>query len=95
MSTRVAEGGLADSSASGDGEAGRGRARTWFGRVLALLVVAAIFGKILPGFVDLAEVAEILRTRVSTAELVLLSVLTALSVLASAGAADEGPPAVR
>ncbi|MEU8801079.1 lysylphosphatidylglycerol synthase domain-containing protein [Spirillospora sp. NPDC048819] len=95
MTTRVAEDGLAGSSETNGGGVGRGRARTWFGRVLALLVVAAIFGKILPGFVDLEKVAEILRTRVSAPELVLLSALTALSVLASAAGLSAALPGLR
>ncbi|TMR04234.1 phosphatase PAP2 family protein [Actinomadura soli] len=77
------------------GGTGRGRARTWSGRVLALLVVAAIFGKVLPGLVDLETVAEILRTRVSASELVLLSALTVLSVLASAAGLSAALPGLK
>ncbi|WP_067891568.1 lysylphosphatidylglycerol synthase domain-containing protein [Actinomadura chibensis] len=75
----------------GGGEA-RGRGRTWSGRVLALLIVTAIFGKVLPHLVDLERVAEILRTRVSALDLVVLSALTALSVLASAACLSAALP---
>ncbi|MEU5878686.1 phosphatase PAP2 family protein [Spirillospora sp. NPDC047279] len=74
------------SSANPEGGTRRRRrpARVWFGRVLALTIVVLIFGKALPHFVDLREVATILRGRVSPAELTLLGLLTAASVLVSA-----------
>jgi len=92
--TRTVEHDFVGSPTSGGGT-GRGRARTWSGRVLALLIVAVIFGKVLPGLVDLERVAEILRTRVSALELVLLSALTVLSVLASAAALSAALPGLK
>ena len=81
--------------AVGGRRAGRGRGRTWLGRVLALLLVAAIFGKVLPDLVDLEEVTDILRTRVSALDLIVLSAFTALSVLLSAIGLSAALPGLR
>ncbi|MFI0411746.1 lysylphosphatidylglycerol synthase domain-containing protein [Actinomadura sp. 3N508] len=93
--TRIVEQDHTGSPASEGRDPGRGRARTWFGRALALLVVAAIFGKVLPGLVDLERVTEILRTRVSALELLLLSGLTVLSVLLSAVGLSAALPGLK
>ncbi|TDC71706.1 phosphatase PAP2 family protein [Actinomadura sp. GC306] len=95
MDVQTAEGGPAETPAAEDGSGGRGRGRTWFGRVLALLIVVAIFGKVLPDLVDLEQVAGILQTRVHALDLVLLSAFTALSVLLSAIGLSAALPGLR
>lgn len=96
MRAQTAEGSVpTNATATGDGGARRGRRRAWFGRVLALLILTAIFGKVLPDLVDLEKVGDILRTRVDLEELVLLSVFTVLSVLASAVGLSAALPGLR
>ncbi|SPT51149.1 lysylphosphatidylglycerol synthase domain-containing protein [Actinomadura madurae] len=96
MRAQTAEGSVpTNATATGDGGTRRGRRRAWFGRVLALLIVTAIFGKVLPDLVDLEKVGDILRTRVDLPELVLLSVFTVLSVLASAVGLSAALPGLR
>ncbi|GAA1827728.1 phosphatase PAP2 family protein [Actinomadura chokoriensis] len=95
MGTQTAEGGPAGPPAARDRPGRRGRGRTWFGRVLGLLIVVAIFGKVLPDLVDLGKVAGILRTRVHALDLVLLSAFTALSVLLSAIGLSAALPGLR
>ncbi|MFG2087250.1 lysylphosphatidylglycerol synthase domain-containing protein [Spirillospora sp. NPDC048824] len=93
--TQIVKDGHVASPAAGDGGKGRGRLRVWLGRVIGLLIVAAIFGKVLPGLVDLERVAEILRTRVEPMELVLPAAFTVLSVLASAAGLSAALPRLR
>ncbi|MEU8344802.1 lysylphosphatidylglycerol synthase domain-containing protein [Spirillospora sp. NPDC048832] len=80
---------------AGERTARRRRGRTWLGRVLALLIVVAIFGEVLPDLVDLEKVADILRTRVSALDLMLLSAFTGLSVLLSAVGLSAALPGLR
>ncbi|WP_433229786.1 lysylphosphatidylglycerol synthase domain-containing protein [Actinomadura formosensis] len=95
MSVRTAAGDPTGPPAAREHKAGRERGHVWFGRVLGLLIVAAIFGKVLPHLVDLERVAEILRTRVRAPDLVLLSAFTALSVLLSAVGLSAALPGLR
>ncbi|MEV4671448.1 MULTISPECIES: phosphatase PAP2 family protein [Actinomadura] len=95
MSVQTSKGRPTGPPAVGGRRAGRGRGRTWLGRVLALLLVAAIFGKVLPDLVDLEEVTDILRTRVSALDLIVLSAFTALSVLLSAIGLSAALPGLR
>ncbi|WP_051712291.1 phosphatase PAP2 family protein [Spirillospora albida] len=82
-------------SAAPPARTGRSPRRVWFGRVLGLLIVAAIFGKALPELVDLERVAHILRTRVQAPELALLMAFTVLSVLLSAVGLSAALPGLR
>ncbi|NKZ08038.1 lysylphosphatidylglycerol synthase domain-containing protein [Actinomadura latina] len=94
MGTQTTHSGPTDPPTGGR-RARPGRGRTRLGRVLALLTVAAIFGKVLPDLVDLEQVTAILRTRVHATDLALPAAFTGLSILLSALGLSAALPGLR